>query len=136
MKRLVLLLCLLSLSGVLTNSAHADPCNADLPGKGQRFEGPVTYIVDGDGFCVGHEMGGIEVRIDDFYACERSEPGGEQAAQILRDIALGKNATCVAGKKSWDRVIAHCEIGGRSVGELLRERGACEGGRGWKPRQR
>ena len=116
----------------LTTASHADPCNAPLPKKGQRFEGAVTYIIDGDGLCVGHENGGIEVRVADFYACEKGEPGGEQAKQILHDIAFGKHAKCTAGKKSWDRVVAYCEINGQSVGKLLKQRGACEGGRGWK----
>jgi len=55
----------------LTTVSHADPCNAPLPKKGEQFEGQVTYIVDGDGLCVGHEDGGIEVRVSDFNAWKK-----------------------------------------------------------------
>jgi hypothetical protein len=38
--------------------AIADPCEASLPPSGTEFSGEVTYIVDGDGLCVGREQGG------------------------------------------------------------------------------
>ena len=47
-------------------------------------------------------------------------------------LALGKRATRRADHRSYDRVVARCEIGGRSVGDLLglqgylREDGAVE----------
>ena len=71
--------------------AIADPCNAPLPAKGTHFYGEVTYIVDGDGLCVGKEQGGIEVRLADFNACELNEPGGQAAKEILRKIVFGKH---------------------------------------------
>lgn len=54
---------------------------------------------------------------------------------MLSRIALGRQATCTVRRGrdgrtiSYDRVIARCVIGGRSIGDLLREAGAPRGGR-------
>ena len=37
---------------------------------------------------------------------------------------------CKAQKRSYDRVVAKCEIGGVSIGELMRAQGVAEGGEG------
>jgi endonuclease YncB( thermonuclease family) len=113
----------------LASPALADPCEAPLPEKGDAFSGEVTYIVDGDGFCVGKDQGGIEVRLADFNACELNEEGGQAAKLNLRKIAFGKHVECVAGDRSYDRVVANCVIDGQRVGEVLRRAGTCEGGR-------
>jgi len=113
--------------------ALADPCHAPLPEKGATFKGEVTYIVDGDGMCVGKDQGGIEVRLADFNACEMSDPGGKAAKENLRKIVFGKQVECVAGKRSYDRVVARCTVDGQSIGELLRRAGTCEGGNGAPP---
>jgi micrococcal nuclease len=109
--------------------AFADPCEAPLPAYGTMFSGEVTYIVDGDGFCVGRERGGVEVRLADFNACELGERGGDAAKQSLRQIAFGKTVECVAGRRSYDRVVAQCTVDGQNVGALMHRAGACEGGR-------
>jgi len=114
------------------SSAIADPCEAPLPEKGATFKGEVTYIVDGDCMCVGKDQGGIEVRLADFNACELNEEGGQAAKENLRKIVFGKQVECVAGKRSYDRVIAHCVVDGQRVGDVLRRAGTCEGGRGEK----
>lgn len=114
----------------VASPALADPCKALLPNEGEAFSGKVTYIVDGDGFCVGKDQGGIEVRLADFNACELREPGGEAARENLRKVAFGKFVECVAGKQSYDRVVAHCVVDGQRVGDVLRRAGTCEGGRG------
>lgn len=117
-----------------TTAALADPCEAPLPAPGTTFSGAVTYIVDGDGFCVGHEQGGIEVRLADFNACELSEKGGEAARENLRKIVFGKVVECVVSKRSYDRVVAACTVEGHKVGDVLRRAGTCEGGRGSRSR--
>ena len=113
----------------MTGVAIADPCEAQLPEAGTEFGGPVTYIVDGDGLCVGADMGGIEVRVADFNAIELNQPGGRDAKEVLRKIAFGKSVSCVAGKRSYDRTVAACYLDGRSLGDLMREAGVPEGGR-------
>jgi endonuclease YncB( thermonuclease family) len=37
---------------------------------------------------------------------------------------------CVAGRRSYDRVVARCTVGGQSIGHLMRRAGVREGGRG------
>jgi endonuclease YncB( thermonuclease family) len=128
------LLALGALSALLLPSvALADPCEGPLPNAGATFAGTVRYVGDGDGLCVGKgpdPRTWIEVRVADFYAPELSEPGGQAAKAALQRIALGKGTVCRAGRRSYDRVVATCTIGGRSVGELMRRSGLQPGGRG------
>lgn len=120
---------------LLASPALADPCEAPLPKPGQVFSGPVTYVGDGDSLCVAtrpQSTGGdwIEVRVADFYAPELNAPGGREAKAALERITRGRRVECVAGKRSYDRVVATCRIDGRSLGDLMRRAGVSEGGRG------
>ena len=120
-----------------TGATFADPCTAPLPAAGKAFNGTVRYVGDGDGLCVGRSTDPatwIEVRIADFYAPELHEPGGEEAKRSLAKLALGREARCVAGRRSYDRTIARCSIQGRDIGDELRRIGGSEGGRGWRSR--
>lgn len=114
---------------LICSPAFADPCEAPLPKPGTEFAGRVTYIVDGDGLCVGDDLGGIEVRLADFNAIELSQPGGRDAKAALERLVFGKSVACIAGKRSWDRVVARCVLDGRGLGDLMREAGVPEGGR-------
>lgn len=130
MKSLALMIALLTL---MAGRAWADPCTAPLPTKGARFEGVVRYVGDGDSLCVGKSADPatwIEVRIADFYAPELSTPAGKAAKATLKRLAHGKPAHCVAGKRSYDRVVATCKINGQSLGQAMRAAGVAEGGRG------
>jgi endonuclease YncB( thermonuclease family) len=123
----------------LPSVAFADPCGAPLLRRaGEHFSGVVRYIGDGDGLCVGASTDPstwIEVRLADFNAPELNAPGGRAAKAALERIAMGRAAECVAGGGrngrvvSYDRVIAVCRIGGRRIGDLMREAGIEEGGR-------
>jgi endonuclease YncB( thermonuclease family) len=113
--------------------ALADPCEAPLPRPGATFSGTVRYLVDGDGLCVGNgpdPATWIEVRLADFYAPELHEPGGAQAKAALERVTAGRRLVCTADHRSWDRIVAVCTIGRKSVGELMHEAGVPEGGRG------
>lgn len=117
--------------------AHADPCEGRLPPKEQAFSGVVRYVGDGDGLCVGPDRRPdlwIEVRLADFYAPELHEPGGDDARRRLTALVMGRPIVCRAGSRSYDRVVALCRLGGRPLGDLLRERGGTEGGRAWRGR--
>jgi hypothetical protein len=46
----------------------------------------------------------------------------------LADIALGQRVVCVAGGRSFDRVLAHCTIAKKSLGVFMREAGIEQGG--------
>lgn len=121
--------------------ALADPCKA-IPDRGpapahlspgSKFQGPVTYVGDGDSLCIG--LGArpeqwVEVRVADFYAPELNAPGGREAKQVLERIVRGKTLACVAGRRSFDRIVADCRLGSASVGDLMRRAGVAEGGSG------
>lgn len=109
--------------------AWADPCHAPLPPRGATFGGAVSYIVDGDGLCVGQAEGGIEVRLSDFRAPELRQAGGREAKAALAAITSGQHVDCVALGHSYDRVVAACSIDGRALGDLMRDAGIAEGGR-------
>lgn len=127
--------------GALACPALADPCKA-VPDRGptpahlrpgSTFSGRVVHVIDGDGLCVATGPGPsnwVEVRLKDFYAPELSEPGGERAKAALRKLAFGRTVTCRAGRRSYDRVVAECEVNGRSLGAHLRQSGIVQGGRG------
>lgn len=119
--------------GMTSIAAKADPCTAELPRTGTTFAGQVRYVGDGDSICVGPTSdpnSWVEVRIADFYAPELNSVGGREAKNTLERIALGKLAQCVAGRRSYDRIVARCNIRGNSVGSLMRQAGISEGGRG------
>lgn len=113
-----------------STAAHADPCEAPLPKRGKVFSGEVRHIIDGDGLCVSGPSGLIEVRLSDFYGAELNRPGGREAKAALARIALGRQVSCKAGRRSYDRVVAHCRLNGRSLGDLMRRAGIKEGGNG------
>lgn len=118
--------------------AQADPCEGRLPAAaGQKFAGLIRYVGDGDSLCVGQSpdpQTWIEVRLADFDAPELHAPEGRRAKMLLEQIAFGRRAQCEARRGrsgrviSHDRVIAVCRVDGRSVGDLLRERHAPQGG--------
>lgn len=113
--------------------AFADPCEAPLPKFGAQFDGTVRYVGDGDSLCVGTSTDAstwIEVRLADFYAPEIHAPGGKAAKATLERIAMGKAVQCIAGKRSYDRVVAVCTLGGSSIADQMRRAGIPEGGRG------
>lgn len=116
---------------VLTTPAHADPCEAPLPKRGEVFSGKVAYVGDGDSLCVTSPAGLIEVRLADYYAPELHDAGGLEAKRALSRIAMGKRVTCQAENRSYDRIVAACDLNGSSLGDLMRSRVA-QGGRGWK----
>jgi endonuclease YncB( thermonuclease family) len=137
MNRLHLIAAASVLACVWSAPALADPCEGGLPAKGTAFAGIVRYVGDGDGLCVGpagRPDRWIEVRLADFYAPELHEAGGREAKRRLERLVMGKPLICRAGKRSYDRVVAACTLGGRPLGTLLREAGGIEGGRAWRPR--
>lgn len=126
----------------LPEAARADPCRAipdhgALPSylaPGSSFTGPVVYVGDGDSLCVGTGLGGsnwVEVRLADFYAPELSSPDGPAAKRALEHLAMRREVSCVAQHQSYDRIVARCELDGRSLGDLLRGGGGSEGGNGY-----
>lgn len=142
------------LAALVATPALADPCKAipdrgPMPAylaKGRTFSGPVTYVGDGDSMCVDVQVmlvqrgaagraGGagatwVEVRVADFYAPELHAAGGREAKTALERIAKDKQVVCTAGRRTYDRVVGTCRIGGRTIGDLMRAAGVTEGGNG------
>jgi micrococcal nuclease len=127
--------------------ALADPCKAIPDGgpmpsylrPGSTFSGPVVYVGDGDSLCIAVGRGPrswVEVRLADLYAPELHDIGGPGAKAALVRLAMGRQASCVADRRSYDRVVALCRIGGERIGDSLRSAGVQEGGRGWRRRAR
>lgn len=119
----------------IPTAALADPCTGALPRPGSRFTGVVRHVIDGDGLCVGparHPDRWIEIRLADFYAPEFRESGGARAKARLAALTRGRAISCIAGRRSYDRLVATCTIDGRSIGARLREGGGREGGRGFR----
>lgn len=128
-----------ALGGLLWSlPAQADPCEGRLPAPGADFSGVVRYVGDGDGLCLGPKDRPdqwIEVRLGDFYAPELHAPLGREAKRRLERMTLGRMLVCRAGRRSYDRVIGYCTLGGRPIGQLLQGAGGEQGGRGWRPGQ-
>ena len=129
---------------LMATDAAADPCKA-VPDRGpapaellrQPFSGRVTYVGDGDSLCVAlgpSPSEWVEVRLEDFYAPELDEAGGDAAKANLSRLVMGRSLTCYPAKQSYDRIVATCMLSGRSVGDMLRANGNAEGGRGYNPR--
>lgn len=128
-------ICALAATPALADPCRLIPDRGPLPPgleRGATFAGPVTYVGDGDGLCVGlgpTPAEWAEVRIADFYAPEIHEPGGPEAKEALSRLVMGRRVVCVASHRSYDRIVARCTLGGVSVGDLLRRAGVAEGGR-------
>lgn len=136
--KLIAAIATLGLFVLAPSLAHADPCTAQLPRRaGETFNGTVRYVGDGDSLCIGASddpATWIEVRLGDFDAPELRSQDGARSKRFLEQVAFGRHATCSAmrGRSGrvivYDRVIAVCRVGGRSVGDLLRQAGAPTGG--------
>ncbi|SIQ79639.1 hypothetical protein SAMN05880590_107221 [Rhizobium sp. RU35A] len=140
-KRLKIGLAMLTVLATAT-IAKADPCKAipdrgPMPSylhRGAHFSGPVVYVGDGDSLCVAVGQGPanwVEIRLEDFYAPELHSPTGSTAKAALEEIAMGRNTECIANHQSYDRVVATCRIGVRSIGDMLKAAGIVEGGNGY-----
>jgi endonuclease YncB( thermonuclease family) len=137
-RELMIAACVLA-AGTAATPAAADPCTAAVPTRaGHSFSGQVRYVGDGDSLCVGDSPDPttwIEVRLADFDAPELHAAFGARAKASLEDVALGRAAFCTAVRgrngrvQVYDRVIAVCRINGQSIGTLLRQVGAPQGGR-------
>jgi endonuclease YncB( thermonuclease family) len=96
-----------------TDRSIRRPCTAPLPPRGTIFSGTVRYVGDGDSIRVGNSGNPatrIEVRVADFYAPESHSAGGPLAKAAMERVAMGRSLQCVAGRRSYDRVVAQCSL--------------------------
>lgn len=121
----------MALTALLQGQGDNDGCTAPLPKSGVVFSGRVMAVLDGDSACVSTSgLKLIEVRLADFYAPESSQPGGDEAADMLARLAMGEQVTCLMDHTSFDRAVSVCTMDGISLGGWMRAAGVAEGGRG------
>lgn len=78
--------------------------------------GVVTHVRDGDTIVVGD----TPVRLQGISAPERGGPHGPAATRFMRELTLGRTATCdLTGERTHDRVVGLCRVDGRDVGEAI-----------------
>ena len=84
------------------------------------FVGDVTYVRDGDTI----EVGGLPIRLYGLAAPEGDEPGGNQATEAMRQMALGQALRCeLNGERTHDRCVGVCYLNGEDVGEAMVRQG-------------
>lgn len=83
---------------------------------------PVSAVIDGDSFCLAQPGGDVEIRIARYNAPEWDEPGGDAArARTGEILRLGSPLTCTSRARSYDRVIADCQLAdGRDLADVLK----------------
>ncbi len=102
---------------VLALASLTLPIALDTQAENLTLTGSVSHVRDGDTI----ELGPIAVRLQGIAAPERNEPGGDIAADAMRDLVLGKEVRCgLTGDRSHDRVVGVCFLDdGRDVGEVM-----------------
>ncbi|MCB8835913.1 thermonuclease family protein [Aurantimonas sp. VKM B-3413] len=101
---------------------------------GAPIRGAVTRVIDGDSLVVGR----TEIRLCGIDAPELSTRAGKRSAKTARQMMIGRAARCVAVgdgtpcdgrsyRRSYDRIVAQCFVGGVDVArQLVRRRAACD----------
>ena len=84
-------------------------------------KGKVSKVVDGDTFKISK---GPYVRLANVDAPEMSRKGGAQAKHELEDIIDGKTVNYNPVGKSYGRIVAKVNIGGKSVNGSMRRKGS------------
>ncbi len=80
------------------------------------FAGNVTRVRDGDTI----EVGGVAVRLQGVAAPERDHLLGGPATEAMRAFVLGRRVVCHPdGTRSFDRIVAVCELAGVDLGAYL-----------------
>lgn len=85
---------------------------------GAVWTAPATAVIDSDSFCLED----VEIRIARYSAPEWDEPGGAEArARTGEILAAGNPLTCTSRARSYDRVVADCELAdGRDLAAVLK----------------
>jgi endonuclease YncB( thermonuclease family) len=77
-------------------------------------------VTDGDTL----KVAGIKIRLGGLASPEISERGGREAKSALADHVSGRIVVCYPdGTRTYDRIVATCEVDGRDVAAFLVESG-------------
>lgn len=106
--------------------AHADAGQrAPRGGEEGVFDGPVTWVTDGDSLRVLVKGRHMEVRLADVDAPEREQPYGWQAKLELIDLVRDRHVVIVPRDVDrYGRVVARVWVGDLDVNRELVRRGA------------
>lgn len=98
--------------------AQQAPCGGATPAVETVVHGPVLHVLDGRTLCVatGPDAG-------QWRPVTLADAPDDAAWGALMGVAFGKDVTCAAGV---------CRIGGRSIGDQLRDPAARKAGVTWR----
>lgn len=88
--------------------------------------GKVTKVLDGDTFKI---RGGTTIRLANVRAPENGTKGAAEARHTLEDIIEGKTVTYQQVGTSYNREVANVKVGGKSVNQVMRNKGYTNKGR-------
>lgn len=86
----------------------------------------VTKVVDGDTFKV---KGGKAIRLANVRAPELDSKGGAKAKNDLQKTIGGKTVSYDSVGKSYGRTVANVKIAGKSVNQIMRNKGYTKKGK-------
>ena len=86
----------------------------------------VTKVIDGDTFRI---RGGRSIRLANVSAPELGTKGGVKARNELRNVIGGKTISYKTVAKSYGRAVANVKISGKSVNQVMRNKGYTKKGR-------
>lgn len=89
-------------------------------------KGKVTKVVDGDTFKV---RGGKAIRLANVSAPEIGTRGGAKAKSDLQGLIGGKTVSYDPVGKSYGREVANVKIAGKSVNQVMRNKGNIDKGK-------
>ena len=88
--------------------------------------GKVTKVIDGDTFKV---KGGKPIRLANVRAPELGTKGGAKARNDLQKTIGGKTVNYTPVGKSYGRTVANVKIAGKSVNQVMRNKGYTKKGK-------
>lgn len=82
--------------------------------------GKVIRVIDGDTFKI---QGGKAIRLAKVGAPELGTKGGAKARNELQGVIKGKTVIYNTVAKSYGRDVANVKVGGKSVNQIMRNKG-------------
>lgn len=110
-------------------------CLLAFQASAEEWNSKVSRVIDGDTFLLSRPL--IKIRLCGVDTPERGQPGYREATQFTKQLVSGNTVQCRtvgegtpcdgrSRKKSGERFVAQCFVGGRDVGmELVKFGHAC-----------